>query len=157
MSTKFIINELNRNKKVFRDLFKNSLEPDHLWKPTADKWCLLEIDCHLYDEEREDFRTRVKHCLEDPARSFTPIDPANWVTSRKYTEQNYPDKVRDFLDERDGSITWLRSLIDPNWDSFHEHPKLGKMSAGLFLHNWLAHDYIHIRQILKLRYTFLSE
>jgi hypothetical protein len=29
------------------------------WKPEADSWSILEVVNHLYDEEREDFRTRA--------------------------------------------------------------------------------------------------
>jgi hypothetical protein len=30
------------------------------------------------------------------------------------------------------------------------------MSARLFLHNWLAHDYLHIRQINRLKFAYLK-
>lgn len=29
--------------------------------PAPEKWCLLEIVFHLYDEEREEFRARVNY------------------------------------------------------------------------------------------------
>jgi len=31
------------------------------------------------------------------------------------------------------------------------------MSASLFLSNWLAHDYLHIKQIIALKYKFLEQ
>ena len=31
------------------------------------------------------------------------------------------------------------------------------MSAKLFLTNWLAHDYLHIRQIIRYQYHYLKE
>jgi hypothetical protein len=30
------------------------------------------------------------------------------------------------------------------------------MSAEMFLANWLAHDYLHIRQLIRLRYHYLE-
>jgi hypothetical protein len=33
---------------------------------------------------------------------------------------------------------------------------LGRLSAGTFLSNWLAHDYLHIRQIIRLKYQYLQ-
>ena len=68
-----IIGELARNKSVFESLLRGVNEQQYRWKPSADKWCLLEVICHLYDEEREDFRARVKHCLENPTLSMPPI------------------------------------------------------------------------------------
>ena len=61
-----------------------------------------------------------------------------------------------FLNEREESIQWLETLTNPPWDNAHLHPKLGPMSASLFLNNWLAHDYLHIRQITKLKYDRLK-
>jgi hypothetical protein len=31
------------------------------------------------------------------------------------------------------------------------------MTAMLFLSNWLAHDYLHIRQIIKLKFDYLEK
>ncbi len=31
------------------------------------------------------------------------------------------------------------------------------MSAQLFLNNWLAHDLLHIRQILSIKFNYLKE
>ncbi|MEM6429633.1 MAG: hypothetical protein AAF708_10365 [Deinococcota bacterium] len=30
------------------------------------------------------------------------------------------------------------------------------MSAQFFLENWLAHDYLHMRQVVKLKYDYLT-
>jgi hypothetical protein len=30
------------------------------------------------------------------------------------------------------------------------------MSAGMLLANWLAHDYLHFRQITKLKYDYIK-
>ncbi len=151
-----IINELARNRKVFDALLSETENEATLWKPAHDKWCLLEVVCHLYDEEREDFRARVKHCLEDPARPLSAIDPVGWVEKRKYIEQDFDEKLLSFLDERKISIEWLRLLEDPNWENAHDHPTQGRMSARLFLASWLAHDYIHIRQINRIKYEYLD-
>lgn len=151
MKTNYIIQELATNRDVFRALLSGLSEAVFFWKPTADKWCMLEIICHLRDEECEDFRTRTKQVLETPNKSLPPINPAGWVKERSYVQQDFQLTLTDFLQERDHSVEWLRSLDVPNWDNAYEHPKLGPMSAYLFLSNWLAHDYLHIRQILFLK------
>jgi hypothetical protein len=61
------------------------------------------------------------------------------------------------LAEREQSVKWLQSLTNPKWDNVHEHSKFGKMTAKMFLSNWLAHDYLHIRQITKLKYDYLKQ
>jgi len=152
-----IVNGLSQNRSVFKELLFGLTEEIYLWKPSPDKWCLLEIVCHLYDEEREDFRTRTNHVLETPKEPLPAIDPQAWVKARNYIQQNYSDKLNDFLTEREQSVMCLQSLSNPKWDNAYEHSKFGKMTAKMFLSNWLAHDYLHIRQIIKLKYDYLKQ
>ena len=152
-----IINSLKKNKPVFQSLLNESDKTIITWKPSPEKWCLLEIVCHLYDEEREDFRARVAHTLQTPNDQLPPIDPAGWVSTRKYMEWNFEETVKKFLDEREKSIQWLIGLKNPQWKNAYQHPKFGSMSAEMFLSNWLAHDYMHIRQIVKLKFDYLKE
>ena len=67
MNDTIIINELSKNRNVFKELLSGLTAEMYLWMPNPGKWCLLEIVCHLYDIEREDFRARTKHVLETPA------------------------------------------------------------------------------------------
>jgi len=151
-----IITQLNSNREVFAQLFTNKNKNEYLWKPEPSKWCLLEIVCHLYDEEREDFRTRVKTTLENPGKLPPPIDPVGWVKARKYTEQNFEDMTQNFLSQRTTSVKWLKSLKTPKWENADSHQELGDLSAEHFLANWLAHDYLHFRQINRLQFQYLK-
>jgi hypothetical protein len=71
-------------------------------------------------------------------------------------EQNYEDMVKTFLSEREASIAWLKELKKPNWNNSYQHPKLGKVTAKHYLDNWLAHDYLHVRQIIKQKFDYLT-
>ncbi len=157
MNTKYIIDELKRNKIVFKDLLEKIEKDIYLWKPALEKWCILEVLCHLYDEEREDFRARVMHTLGDPEMPANPIDPVGWVISRKYMEQDYDNALQRLLSERDNSIVWLSNLKNANWDNTYQHPLLGNITAEMFLSSWLAHDYLHIKQITKIKYDYFKE
>jgi len=152
----YIIEQLQKNKTVFHYLLKDENSNMVVWKQTPEKWCLLEIVCHLIDEECFDFRFRTQWCLEHPNQMPPPIDPVGWVTNHDYINQDYNAKIAQFLKEREHSIKWLKSLKNVNWNNAFQHPKLGTMSARLFMANWLAHDYMHIKQILRLKYDYLS-
>ncbi len=153
----FLIDKLQQNKSVFDDLLKDVKEDMYLWKQTPEKWCLLEIVCHLYDEEREDFRFRTKWVLEKPKQTPPNFNPVVWVTERKYMEQDYHTMLNKFIEEREQSISWLKLLNNPKWGNYYEHPKKGKLTAKFFVTNWLAHDYLHIRQITKLKFDYLEK
>ena len=152
----YIAQQLKANKAVFNDLLQDEPEEMYLWKPSPEKWCLLEIVCHLYDEEREDFRARLLHTLETPEDEMTPIDPEGWVKTRDYIHQDYGQKLTDFFEEREKSVNWLGALESDNWDNTYHHPTLGAISAGDFLCSWLAHDYLHFRQITRIKYQYLQ-
>jgi hypothetical protein len=151
-----IISELENNLSVFNALLKTVSEKLQQWKPAPDKWCALEIVCHLRDEEVEDFRARLNHVFTTPSLPMPGIDPVALVTERKYMEQNYNDVLAQFIAERKKSIVWLRSLHSPDYSQAYIHPKFGPLSGNLFLTNWLAHDYLHLRQITKLKYDYLK-
>lgn len=152
----YVIQQLEKNKLVFLELLKDISPNRTHWKQANDKWCLLEILCHLYDEEREDFRFRVKWLLERPGEIPPPFDPLDWVMDHNYMQQDYEPMLYKFIAEREKSLRWLNSLQSPNWNNYFEHPKLGKLTASYFLNNWLAHDYLHLRQILKLKFDYLE-
>ena len=156
MEVDYIIRQLDLNKRAFEQLLKVKSTKEATWKPGPDKWCLLEIICHLVDEEVEDFRVRVKTALYPDQYDLIPIDPEGWVESRQYMAQDYEEKVAEWLGEREKSLHWLQSLSHPNWQSHPEHPEMGPITAMRFLANWLAHDHIHIRQILKVRQAYLE-
>lgn len=151
-----IITSLGRNKHIFKALLSGLSKEEYLWKSQPDKWCMLEIVCHLHDEEREDFRFRTKHILENPELVLPPIDPPAWVHERKYMDQDFEIVVEKFLTERQISLNWLQTLESPKWENVHHHPKLGEMTAKMMLTNWLAHDYLHIRQITKVKFDHLQ-
>lgn len=152
-----ITQQLAGNQKIFDALLSDTPETLYRWRPAPDKWSLLEILCHLYDEECEDFRARVHHVLEHPDQPMPPFDPVGWVTDRHYAAQDFNERLDAFLTTRSQSVRWLQSLSDPNWDNVYEHPSLGPLSAKLFLANWLAHDYLHIRQINRVKYEYFRE
>lgn len=156
MNYSAIISELQRNRQVFIDLLSGLNKEEIVWKPAPEKWCLLEIVCHLCDEEREDFRARLKQVLETPELAFPSIDPQGWVKIRNYIDQDIEKMIEQFSNERKNSINWLISLSNPSWKNAFNHPKFGPLSGELFLANWLEHDLLHIRQILNLKHLYLK-
>lgn len=150
-----MISSLHRNREVFAQLLAQP-HPDQIsWSQAPNKWSLLQVTCHLRDEEKEDFRTRLRMVLESPGVPFPGINPTGWVVERNYGSQDYASVLSEFLQERDKSIVWLNGLRNPEWDNATVHPRLGPMSGHFVLANWLAHDNLHIRQIIRLQYDFL--
>ncbi len=126
------------------------------WKPSTDAWSMLEVICHLADEDRKDFRPRLQSLLfDEPAGiGITRIDPPAWVLEGKYNARDLSDSLSDFQIERQESLGWLRGL--PADLKLERTAPDRDISAGQVLYSWLAHDYLHLRQITRLHYDFLA-
>ena len=157
MNHQKIMVHLGVNAGVFKGLLQSVSDRQARWKPTKDRWSMLEVVNHLYDEEREDFRRRLELVLDDPEASWPPIDPERWVVQRNYNEKDFKQSLHNFFEEREKSLLWLNKLALPNWQATHRHPQVGRMSAELILANWLAHDLFHIRQVTDLHFAYLTE
>lgn len=149
--------QLRQNGELIRELVANIPTEQAKRKPSAEEWSVLEVINHLYDEEREDFRQRFDYLLHHPGEEWPPIDPDGWVTSRNYNERELASSLQNFLDERQKSLVWLRSLENPDLERFETHPVAGKFRAGDMLAAWVAHDVLHLRQLVELKYFLTTE
>lgn len=156
MNEKYIINQLSKNLRTFSSMLKGIPQDLYLFKQNPEHWCILEIICHLIDEEKEDFRMRLQTVLEAPFKHPPIIDPEGWVKNRNYINQSFKEKLAEFKKERRASVTYLKALDQPKWKNYYEHPSLGPLDGHHFLRNWLAHDYLHVKQITRLKYQYLQ-
>ena len=107
---------------------------------------------------REDFRehldfilsTSLKTGLHRQNEKWHDIDSDRWVTTRKYNEQNFAEMQEKFFVEREKSFAWLNGLSNPDWEQTHTTP-YRTISAGEMFACWVAHDNLHIRQLVELR------
>ena len=79
-------------------------------KPGPVDWSILEVVCHLYDEEREDFRLRLDLMLHRPAEPWPKISPGAWVTERAYNERDYAAMLEQWLAELPGGDRGAEAL-----------------------------------------------
>ncbi len=154
-----ILEHMRRHAESIRLLARGMTKDQARWRPAPDKWSVLEVINHLADEERLDFRTRLDYILHRPGEAWLPIDPQGWVTERKYNERALDASLADFLTERDRSLEWLGDLATrgagPDWQ-VTAVTRFGEMKAGDMLASWAAHDVLHLRQLVRLRWALLG-
>ena len=155
MNLAFFIDRFSKNREVFAGLVRGVSLEQARWKPLPDKWSILEVVNHLYDEEREDFRPRIELVLAESTQAWPPIDPQKWVTSRGYNDREVEISVNNFLSEREKSLSWLQGLSKPNWQNSNTGPN-GTLTAGDLLASWLAHDFLHMRQLARLHWQYVG-
>lgn len=156
MNVDRIMARLERFAEVLPAMVKGLDQREACWKPPSGAWSILEIVCHLADEEVEDFRTRLRLTQEDPAAPWPGIDPVGWAKSRSYGGRSLEQETARFVRERRASVAWLRSLARPDWEVTTLRPH-GPVRAGDLLVSWSAHDALHARQIAKRLFELAGE
>ena len=155
MEFNILYQELQNSSEMIRALLAG-VEPEAArLRPSAESWSILEVVCHLYDEEREDFREHLDFILHRQNEKWHVIDTEGWVTQRKYNEQNFAEMKEKFLLEREKSLARLKGLKNPAWEKTYT-TEYRTISAGEMFACWAAHDNLHIRQLVELRRSRLE-
>src|SRR5215467_8667495 len=100
MDFQTLYRELVNSTEMIRTLIKDIDQEQAQVKPDAESWSILEVICHLYDEEREDFREHLDFILHRQNEEWHRIDPQGWVKERKYNDQNFLEMQKKFFAER---------------------------------------------------------
>jgi hypothetical protein len=137
-------------------LLGDMTEEQARFRPAPESWSALEVLNHLYDEEREDFRQRLDITLHSPDQEYPPIDPQGWVTARAYNTRDLHESLDRFRKEREHSVSWLQSVQNPDLTRMYSHKGLQGLRAGDLLVSWVAHDLLHLRQLVELRWQYLG-
>ena len=154
MDLDYCIRELEANAAAIEQLVRTVDHAQSSWKPSDLDWSILEVICHLRDEEREDFPFRIRHLFSGSKDKWTPILPTKWVLDRNYIADDLHKALDGYLSERSNNIDWLKSVSAADWDVKYTQEPLEGLSAGNLLAAWTVHDLLHIRQINELKYKF---
>lgn len=156
MDLDHVITQLTRQAEAIHALVQDVADAQARWKPGPDDWSLLEVIHHLYDEEIEDFRRHLDHILHHADQPWPRIDPGSWVIQRRYNEQDPTAVLAKFLAERQESLAWLATLGAADWNAAFAMP-WGGLTAGDMLASWVAHDLLHLRQLVELHYAWTQQ
>lgn len=156
MEFEMLYHDLAQGADIIRSLVIGVTQAEAQVRPTPESWSMLEVIGHLVDEERDDFRLRIDLTLNHPDQQWPPIHPDAWVTERGYNGRDLGQSLNEFLAERAKSLVFLKGLQSPNWDASHLSD-YGERTAGQLLASWVAHDHLHMRQLVELRWHRLQK
>ena len=122
MNVENLIQSLDRFGSMLPEVVRDVSPTNARWKPPDGAWSILEVVCHLADEEEFDFRERIRLVLNDPEESWPPIDPEGWAVARRYNEGDL-DASR-----WSGCVRW-KIPIGPRLASI---PGLNRFAPGTF-------------------------
>jgi uncharacterized damage-inducible protein DinB len=121
------------------------------YKPSPDKWCILEILGHLADVELV-YSHRLRQMLAEEKSTIAPMNQDAWAKNLGYLEAVPPELVAQFGLNRHHNLRLLRriSVNDLNKSAYHPEKKADVTVEDL-VQRFVRHDASHVAQIEALK------
>lgn len=156
MELSWAIKQLTTHSFSISQLCQAVTDPQARIKPDPQSWSILEVIDHLYEEEREDFRKLIDLTFHESETEWPPLDLDQSATEQAYQSDDVRQGIAKFAAERERSLEWMQGLHAPDWERICTHPRGFQMRAGDVLAAWVAHDVLHLRQLVELHFHLVT-
>jgi DinB superfamily len=121
------------------------------YKPTPDKWCILEILGHLADIEIV-YAYRLRQMLADKKPVIAPMDQDEWARNLGYMETPPAELIALYGLNRHANLRQLQRLKPADLEKSAFHPESKKdITVAELVERMGAHGASHLAQIEKLK------
>jgi hypothetical protein len=121
------------------------------YKPSPEKWCILEILGHLADIEIV-YAHRFRQMLADKKPVIAPMDQDAWAASLGYLETPPAELVALYGLNRHANLQLLRRMKPGDWDKSAYHPELKRdVTVAEYVEKMGGHGANHLGQIERLK------
>jgi len=127
--------------------------PDKIlrYKPSPDKWCILEVLGHLADIEVV-YAYRMRQMLADKKPVIAPMDGDDWARNLGYTETPPAELVALYGLNRHANLRLLRRLKVADLGKSAFHPELQReVTVAEMIEKMAGHGAGHLQQIERLK------
>jgi hypothetical protein len=127
--------------------------PDKIlrYKPSPDKWCILEILGHLVDIEIV-YAYRMRQMLADEKPVIAPMDQDAWARHLGYMETPAVESVALYGLNRHYNLRLLRRLKPAALEKSAYHPELkSNVTVAEMIERMAGHGPNHLAQIERLK------
>jgi hypothetical protein len=121
------------------------------YKPSPEKWCVLEVLGHLADVEIV-YGYRLRQMLADAKPVIAPMDQDAWTRNLNYLNSPPSELVAFYGLARHHNLRLLRSLKVTDLAKSAVHPEMQReFTVGELVQRMGEHGASHLRQIEKLK------
>lgn len=127
--------------------------PDQLlrYKPSPDKWCILELLGHLADVELV-YSHRLRQMLAEKKSVIAPMNQDDWAQNLGYLEAAPAELVAQYGLNRHHNLRLLRRInVDDLQKSAYHPEKKAEVTVEDLVQRIVRHDANHIAQIETLK------
>jgi hypothetical protein len=121
------------------------------YKPSPEKWCILEILAHLADVEVI-YAHRIRQMLADKDPVIAPIDQDAWAKHLGYLDSSPAELVALYGLNRHANLQLLRRLKAGDLKKSAFHPELkAAVTVADMVERMAEHGPNHLSQIERLK------
>ena len=121
------------------------------YKPSPDKWCILEVLGHLADIEIV-YAHRFRQMLADKKPVIAPMDQDAWAQNLGYLETSAPELIALYGLNRHHTLQLLRRLKSGDLEKSAYHPELKhEVTVAEYVEKMGTHGANHLTQIERLK------
>jgi DinB superfamily len=121
------------------------------YKPSPDKWCVLEILGHLADVEIV-YGYRLRQMLADTKPVIAPLDQDAWARNLNYLDSPPSELVEFYGLGRHHNLRLLRNLKASDLSKSAFHPEMQReMTVADLVERIGGHGATHLQEIEKLK------
>lgn len=127
--------------------------PEHVlrYKPSPEKWCVLEILGHLADVEII-YGYRLRQMLADTKPVIAPLDQNAWARNLNYMDCRPSELVAFYGLGRHHNLRLLRGLKPSDLSKSAFHPELQReVTVADLVERMGGHGAAHLQQIEKVK------
>lgn len=121
------------------------------YKPSPDKWCIVEILGHLADIEVL-YGHRMRQMIADREPVIAPIDQDDWARNLGYMDASAEELLDAYRTARRANLRLLRRLTPADLEKGAFHPeRKRKVTLAELIGMMVGHDPNHASQIERLK------
>ncbi|MGD0447677.1 MAG: DinB family protein [Candidatus Dormibacteria bacterium] len=118
------------------------------WHPAPGEWCVKEVLGHLVEADRRGFAGRVQLLIEREDPELQGWDQGEVARARGDCDRDAVELLREFGVGRAAGLQLLARLTATDLRRSGRHSKVGDLSVGDIVNEWVHHDRNHLKQIL---------
>jgi len=118
------------------------------WHPAPGEWCVNEVLGHIIEADRRGFAGRVQVLIDQENPDLVAWDQQEVARARHDCERDARELVEEFLDQREPGLELLERLSVADLSRSGRHPRVGVLSIGDIVSEWIHHDRNHLKQML---------
>lgn len=121
------------------------------YKPSPDKWCILELLGHLADVELV-YSHRLRQMLAEQKSVIAPMNQDDWARNLGYLEAASAELVAQYGLNRHHNLRLLRRIsVDDLRKSAYHPEKKADVTVEELVQRIVRHDANHLAQIENLK------